>query len=59
MITIESVRVAAKEFVKSNVLWFEEPTIPDEYEGTRRVGIEGGIAVAGGENLHTIYEFVS
>eukprot|EP00041_Stephanoeca_diplocostata_P019012 m.403233 g.403233 ORF g.403233 m.403233 type:complete len:464 (+) comp21191_c1_seq30:106-1497(+) len=52
----EAIR-AAKEFSKSNVLWFEEPTIPDDLAGTRRVGVEGGIAVAGGENLHTIHEF--
>jgi L-alanine-DL-glutamate epimerase-like enolase superfamily enzyme len=31
--------------------------IPDDYAGMARVGVEGGIAVAGGENLHTIHEF--
>lgn len=39
------------------MLWLEEPTIPDDFVGTARVGREGGIAVAGGENLHTLDEF--
>lgn len=39
------------------MLWLEEPVIPDDFTGTKRVGDEGGIAIAGGENLHTIHEF--
>ncbi len=40
-----------------NLLWFEEPIIPDDYEGFAIVGEEGGIPTAQGENLHTIHEF--
>lgn len=40
-----------------NILWFEEPIIPDDYPGYAVVAREGGIPVAQGENLHTIHEF--
>lgn len=48
---------AAREFRNYNIYWLEEPTIPEDFEGHRRVQTEGGLAVASGENLHTIYEF--
>lgn len=40
-----------------DVLWFEEPTTPGSYADFARVRAEGGIAVAQGENLHTLEEF--
>ncbi|MEP2640896.1 mandelate racemase/muconate lactonizing enzyme family protein [Roseobacter sp.] len=40
-----------------NILWFEEPIIPDNYAGYAAVTNATGIAVAQGENLHTIHEF--
>ncbi len=40
-----------------NLLWFEEPIIPDDYPGYAVVGRDGGVPVAQGENLHTIHEF--
>lgn len=48
---------AARALREYDVFWLEEPTIPDDYEGHARIEREGGIAVAAGENLHTIYEF--
>ena len=48
---------AAHAFRELGVYWLEEPTIPEDYEGHRRVQQEGGVPVASGENLHTIYEF--
>lgn len=41
---------------EANALWLEEPTIPEDYAGYNRIQQESGIAVAGGENLHTLYE---
>ncbi|MBB6448644.1 L-alanine-DL-glutamate epimerase-like enolase superfamily enzyme [Geomicrobium halophilum] len=55
--TVETVIKVAKELNKFNVLWLEEPTIPDDYDGYGRISKEGGLAIAAGENLHTIYEF--
>lgn len=40
-----------------NILWFEEPVIPDHYQEYARIAKATGIAVAQGENLHTIHEF--
>lgn len=40
-----------------NILWFEEPIIPDNYAGYAEITRATGIAVAQGENLHTTHEF--
>jgi L-alanine-DL-glutamate epimerase-like enolase superfamily enzyme len=48
---------AARGFQPFNVYWFEEPTIPDDIKGHARIASEGGLPVACGENLHSIYEF--
>ena len=40
-----------------NILWFEEPIIPDDYAGYAKITRETGMPVAMGENLHTIHEF--
>jgi L-alanine-DL-glutamate epimerase-like enolase superfamily enzyme len=48
---------AARAFCDSNLVWLEEPTIPDDVVGHTRVVREGGIPVATGENMHTLYEF--
>lgn len=52
----EAIR-AAHAFRELNVYWLEEPTLPEDFVGQQRVQQEGGIPVASGENLHTIYEF--
>jgi len=48
---------AAEAFMKSDILWFEEPTIPDDYDGYARIAEATGAPLAMGENLHTIHEF--
>ena len=55
--TVEMAIRAARRFHDYDVYWFEEPTIPDDYKGIKRIAIEGGVPVAAGENLHTVYEF--
>ena len=52
----EAVR-AARELSRFAVYWLEEPTIPDDVEGHRRIVRDGGLPIATGENLHTVYEF--
>ncbi len=47
----------ARAVQDQNLMWFEEPIIPDDYPGYAVVGAESGIPVAQGENLHTIHEF--
>ncbi|MDG4674863.1 mandelate racemase/muconate lactonizing enzyme family protein [Shinella sp. 838] len=48
---------AANAFAPYNLLWFEEPTIPDDYAGYARIVEATGMPLAMGENLHTIHEF--
>lgn len=48
---------AANAFKAYDILWFEEPTIPDDYDGFARIAAATGVPLAMGENLHTIYEF--
>ncbi|WP_135077106.1 mandelate racemase/muconate lactonizing enzyme family protein [Terasakiella sp. SH-1] len=48
---------ACKEFKASNLVWFEEPIIPEDLAGYKRLAEETGVPLAMGENLHTIHEF--
>jgi len=48
---------AARAFQPFDLLWFEEPTIPDDYLGFARIADATGMPLAMGENLHTIHEF--
>ncbi|MBP1807237.1 mandelate racemase/muconate lactonizing enzyme family protein [Rubellimicrobium aerolatum] len=48
---------AARAFAPLDLLWFEEPTIPDDYDGHARIAEATGVPLAMGENLHTIHEF--
>lgn len=48
---------AAHAFQEFDLLWFEEPIIPDDYHGYARISRETGMPLAMGENLHTIHEF--
>lgn len=48
---------ASHALAEHGVYWLEEPTIPDDVEGHRRIQTEGMLPIATGENLHTIYEF--
>lgn len=50
---------AARELINFNLEWIEEPMIPDDLRGNARVVREGGVPIAAGENLHTIYEFLN
>lgn len=48
---------AAQAFAPYNLLWFEEPIIPDNYTGFAQIAEATGMPLAMGENLHTIHEF--
>ncbi|EBH9036678.1 TPA: mandelate racemase/muconate lactonizing enzyme family protein [Salmonella enterica] len=50
--------IALSKAVEScNITWFEEPTIPDDYDGYAKIAEQTTIPLAMGENLHTIREF--
>ncbi|MEL6504005.1 MAG: mandelate racemase/muconate lactonizing enzyme family protein [Pseudomonadota bacterium] len=56
-LSVDEAITAARAFEPFDLLWFEEPTIPDDYFGFARIAGETGIPLAMGENLHTIHEF--
>jgi len=55
--SVEEAIIAGKAFAPYNIFWFEEPTIPDDYQGYAQIAEATGIPLAMGENLHTIHEF--
>jgi L-alanine-DL-glutamate epimerase-like enolase superfamily enzyme len=55
--TVDQAVKAARSLEEFNLLWIEEPTIPDDIQGHVRIVKEGRTSVAAGENLHTLYEF--
>jgi L-alanine-DL-glutamate epimerase-like enolase superfamily enzyme len=48
---------AARAFQPYDLTWLEEPTIPDDPEGHARIVREGGLPIAAGENLRSVWEF--
>ena len=52
----EAIR-AARAFQPFDLTWLEEPTIPDDPAGHARIVREGGLPIAAGENLRTLWEF--
>ena len=48
---------AARAFAPYDLTWLEEPVIPDDVAGHARVVAEGGVPVASGENLRSLWEF--
>ena len=52
----EAIR-AARAFQPYDLTWLEEPTIPDDPAGHARIVREGGLPIAAGENLRTLWEF--
>ncbi|WP_299304591.1 mandelate racemase/muconate lactonizing enzyme family protein [uncultured Litoreibacter sp.] len=53
----EQAVAAAKAFKPFDLMWFEEPIIPDDYAGYAEIAEATGQPLAMGENLHTIHEF--
>jgi len=54
---VEQAIEAANAFKEFDLLWFEEPIIPDHYSGYKEITEATGMPLAMGENLHTIHEF--
>jgi L-alanine-DL-glutamate epimerase-like enolase superfamily enzyme len=55
--SVEQAIAAGKAFRPFDLVWFEEPTIPEDYAGYARIAEATGIPLAMGENLHTEHEF--
>lgn len=48
---------AARAFASYDLTWLEEPVVPEDVAGHARVVREGGVPVASGENLRSLWEF--
>jgi L-alanine-DL-glutamate epimerase-like enolase superfamily enzyme len=55
--TVDQAIRAARAFEPYHPVWLEEPISPDDVAGHARVVAEGGLPVAAGENLRTLWEF--
>ena len=55
--TVDEAIRAARALAPHDLTWLEEPTIPDDPAGHARIVREGGVPVAVGENLRTLWEF--
>lgn len=55
--TIEQAIKASLAFEPYDITWFEEPIIPDDFEGYATIAAATKIPLAMGENLHTEHEF--
>lgn len=56
-LNVDEAITLAKSVEDCGITWFEEPTIPDDYDGYAIIAAETNIPLAMGENLHTIHEF--
>jgi L-alanine-DL-glutamate epimerase-like enolase superfamily enzyme len=55
--TVDEAIRAARAFAPYDLTWLEEPISPDDVAGHARVVREGGLPVAAGENLRTVWDF--
>ena len=55
--TVDEAIRAARAFTPHALTWLEEPIIPDDVAGHERVVREGGLPIAAGENLRTLWDF--
>jgi L-alanine-DL-glutamate epimerase-like enolase superfamily enzyme len=48
---------AARAFAAHDLVWLEEPIPPDDMAAHARIVREGGVPIAAGENLRTLWDF--
>ncbi|WP_207482121.1 mandelate racemase/muconate lactonizing enzyme family protein [Arenibaculum pallidiluteum] len=55
--TVDEAIRAARALAPHDLVWLEEPIVPDDFAGHARVVREGGLPIAAGENLRTLWDF--
>jgi L-alanine-DL-glutamate epimerase-like enolase superfamily enzyme len=55
--TVDQAIRAARAFQPFDPVWLEEPIIPDDFAGHSRLVRDGGLPIATGENLRTLWDF--
>ena len=56
-LSVDEAIASARAFAPHDLLWFEEPTDPDDLEGYTRIAQSTALPLAMGENLHTRHDF--
>ena len=54
---VEKAITIGRQLDQFDLIWLEEPTIPEDFAGHARILSEGGVPISAGENLHTLYDF--
>jgi len=55
--SVEEAILAARAFAEQDIIWFEEPILPEDFAGHARIASETGVPLAAGENLRSLHEF--
>ncbi|MBV8900035.1 MAG: mandelate racemase/muconate lactonizing enzyme family protein [Verrucomicrobia bacterium] len=55
--TVDQAIRAARAFHPFDPVWLEEPIVPDDFSGHARLVRDGGLPIATGENLRTLWDF--
>lgn len=55
--SVEQAIELAQAVQDQDIAWFEEPIIPEDFEGYAQIAEATGMPLAQGENLHTLAEF--
>lgn len=55
--TVDEAVRAARRFQPYDLTWLEEPIVPDDMAGHARLVRDGGLPIATGENLRTLWDF--
>lgn len=55
--SVDEAITAARALGGLDLVWLEEPTSPEDWDGHTRIAEEGGLPIAAGENLHSVAEF--
>jgi L-alanine-DL-glutamate epimerase-like enolase superfamily enzyme len=55
--TVDAAVRAARAFAPYDLTWLEEPIPPDDVSGHARVLRDGGLPIAAGENLRSLWDF--
>jgi L-alanine-DL-glutamate epimerase-like enolase superfamily enzyme len=57
--TVDKTIEAARRLAECDLVWIEEPLVPEDLDGHVRIAAESPAKIATGENFHTFHEFAA
>ncbi len=57
--TVDKTIEAAQRMAEFDLVWIEEPIVPEDVAGHARIASQSTAKIATGENLHTLHEFAA